>query len=68
MLADALLRHGTLTGDEIFSVVIFDRDDAAILRTVPGPDGNYESRIFSTWCPQVLAGIASLKPSIDPGI
>ena len=42
----------------------FDRDDAAILRTVPGPDGNYESRIFSTWCPQVLAGIASLKPSI----
>jgi putative DNA primase/helicase len=42
----------------------FDRDDAAVLRSVSGPDGEIVPRIFSTWTPQCIAGIGGLPSTI----
>jgi putative DNA primase/helicase len=39
----------------------FDREDARITRTVPDPNGGLTAADFSSWCPQLLAGIGGLK-------
>ena len=35
-----------------------------IIKSVPLPGGGWEARAFSTWCPQVLAGIGSLPDTV----
>jgi hypothetical protein len=42
----------------------FDREQARILRNVPIGD-QWETREFSTWCPQAIAGIGNLPETID---
>jgi putative DNA primase/helicase len=39
----------------------FDLEDALITRTVPDGDAGLTVADFSTWCPQLLAGIGGLK-------
>ena len=42
----------------------FDLDDADAAKLVPIPGGDWEPRLFSAWCPQVLAGIGKLPATI----
>jgi len=42
----------------------FDRATARIIKNVPVPNGGWEERWFSTWCPQALAGIGSLPDTV----
>jgi len=42
----------------------FDRANARYVMNVPMPDGGYEPRAFSTWCPQLLSGIGNLPDTV----
>jgi hypothetical protein len=42
----------------------FNRSTARVIKNVPVPGGGWEQRWFSTWCPQVLAGIGSVPPTV----
>src|SRR5262249_13136939 len=43
----------------------FDRASARFVKNVPTPDGGFEPRAFSTWCPMLLAGIGTLPDTIS---
>ena len=43
----------------------FDRDSARVTRTVSNGKGGLDIADFSTWCPQVLAGIGDLADTIQ---
>jgi hypothetical protein len=42
----------------------FDREGASYTKNVPLPGGGWEPCPFSTWCPQVLAGIGELPDTV----
>ncbi len=42
----------------------FDRASANMIISVPMPGGAWEERQFSTWCPQVLAGIGAIPDTV----
>jgi putative DNA primase/helicase len=42
----------------------FTRAAARFIKNVPAPDGGYEPRAFSTWCPMLLAGIGRLPDTV----
>jgi hypothetical protein len=42
----------------------FTRAGARFVKAVPIPNGGYEPRAFSTWCPMLLAGIGSLPDTV----
>jgi putative DNA primase/helicase len=42
----------------------FDRTSARYIVNVPLPNGGYEPRAFSTWCPQLLSGIGDLPETV----
>jgi len=42
----------------------FDRAGARHVKNVPTPDGGFEPRAFSTWCPMLLAGIGTLPDTV----
>jgi putative DNA primase/helicase len=42
----------------------FDRTAARFIKNVPLPGGGYEPVAFSSWCPQLFAGIGSLPDTI----
>jgi Protein of unknown function (DUF3631) len=42
----------------------FTRTGARFVKNVPTPDGGFEPRAFSTWCPMLLAGIGKLPDTI----
>ena len=42
----------------------FARAGARVIKNVPTPDGGFEPRAFSTWCPMLLAGIGKLPDTI----
>jgi hypothetical protein len=42
----------------------FDRAGARLVMNVPTGDGGYEPRQFSTWAPQLLAGIGNLPDTV----
>ena len=42
----------------------FSRAGARIIKNVPSPDGGFEPRAFSTWCPTLLAGIGKLPDTV----
>jgi hypothetical protein len=42
----------------------FDRAGARFVKNVPTPDGGFEPRAFSTWCPMLFAGIGKLPDTV----
>jgi putative DNA primase/helicase len=42
----------------------FSRAGARFIKNVPSPEGGYEPRAFSTWCPMLLAGIGKLPDTV----
>jgi putative DNA primase/helicase len=42
----------------------FNRSSAHMIKSVPVPPNGWEERLFSTWCPQVLAGIGMIPDTI----
>ena len=42
----------------------FTRAAARFVKNVPLPDGGFEPRAFSTWCPRLLAGIGKLPDTV----
>ena len=42
----------------------FTRAGAQFVKNVPTPDGGFEPRAFSTWCPMLLAGIGKLPDTV----
>ncbi|MGH7074492.1 MAG: DUF3631 domain-containing protein, partial [Stellaceae bacterium] len=63
---DALMRGNREMAETLrgFMNSGFDRGTARMIKNVPLPDGGWEPREFSTWCPQVLSGIGDLPETV----
>ena len=63
---DALMRGDAEMAEVLRSMLNsgFTRAGARHIKNVPTPDGGFEPRAFSTWCPMLLAGIGKLPDTV----
>jgi hypothetical protein len=63
---DAAMNQGREMAEALRGIINsgFDRAGARFVMTVPTSDGGYEPRQFSTWAPQLLAGIGDLPDTV----
>jgi hypothetical protein len=63
---DATMNQGREMAEALRGIINsgFDRAGARFVMNVPTGDGGYEPRQFSTWAPQLLAGIGDLPDTV----
>jgi putative DNA primase/helicase len=63
---DALMKGDAEMAETLRGVInsSFSRAGARFIKNVPSPDGGFEPRAFSTWCPMLLAGIGKLPDTV----
>jgi putative DNA primase/helicase len=63
---DTLMKAGGEMAEALRGILNsgFKKAAAQYLKLVPSKDGGWEPRVFSTWCPQVLAGIGKVPDTV----
>jgi hypothetical protein len=63
---DALMRGNVEMAEALRGLINsgFTRAGARIIKNVPSPEGGFEPRAFSSWCPMLLAGIGKLPDTV----